>query len=592
MEQDAPPPPPPPTCTSSAAAAAVTGVGDPSSSLAETLRRLMSSARPELHSSPPPPPQPTTSSTPAAAAGVGDPSSSAHVLRCLASSPQPEQLTHYSSPSFVPPPPPTPWSSESASASASSSAAVPSYQQKLPPPAPVLDGSSLPQPPSVFSSFNTVGNIISTDLEAATVAAASQLAEPLQSHGGHQGQSTDNLFGVTPSASEEHSSFLSSPGPGTMGNALFPHPGVSPPHPGVSPAAATPLAMAHPSLLGGKQPQALPRTMTPGMLFGQRNNFSGFGKLPMLGSSSREADLPPRWQPSGSRTQKDPTTGSVLLDPKMRALMGPFEATQGQSSSSSWERRLQQLSGGAHTLSAWSTSGAVSNGRSSAAIFSTEPRHCRNLLSRDSSTMSSMLNPPSVGDEGSPGLQPPSSKRRNKRRGDTFTDAEMEKIKKEKRLSDLVMTEPRRVKTILCNRASAAKSAERKENHRRGLQQQLQALDTQYSKLHDLAILEQEKLAELESQISKLRMRLEDLGNELNLKEAINETLISSIQSITLADSNNAWSGLPRQMTFDGQCSNGGQYQDMRTNPPMSSQMVHMHQPPEIQEELTIATTT
>ncbi|KAL6655796.1 hypothetical protein ACP70R_006622 [Stipagrostis hirtigluma subsp. patula] len=131
-----------------------------------------------------------------------------------------------------------------------------------------------------------------------------------------------------------------------------------------------------------------------------------------------------------------------------------------------------------------------------------------------------------------------SSSSRGKAHGDIFSDVELETIMKEKRLRELVDTNPKRVKRILSNRFSAARLSVRRANYVQDLERRIAALKINKMSLSSQVGLQQARTVELSTQNNELRIRLHGLEEQSKLKEALHEALRAQIQSLQLAELN------------------------------------------------------
>ncbi|KAM3758616.1 hypothetical protein ACB098_01G058200 [Castanea mollissima] len=118
-----------------------------------------------------------------------------------------------------------------------------------------------------------------------------------------------------------------------------------------------------------------------------------------------------------------------------------------------------------------------------------------------------------------------------------FSDAELQKIKENAKLTEIALSDPKRAKRILANRQSAARSKERKTRHTADLEHKAQILETENTTLSaEVTKLQRESLA-LQSENKELKFRLQAMEQESKLKDALNETLTTEVQRLRLAAS-------------------------------------------------------
>ncbi|WOK95195.1 putative transcription factor PosF21 [Canna indica] len=116
-----------------------------------------------------------------------------------------------------------------------------------------------------------------------------------------------------------------------------------------------------------------------------------------------------------------------------------------------------------------------------------------------------------------------------------FTSAEMKKIMANEKLAEMAMTDPKRVKRILANRQSAARSKERKMRYISELEHKVQTLQTEATTLSAQLTLLQRDSAGLTCQNNELRIRLQAMEQQAQLRDAINEALTAEVQRLKLA---------------------------------------------------------
>ncbi|URE01197.1 Basic region leucine zipper [Musa troglodytarum] len=100
-----------------------------------------------------------------------------------------------------------------------------------------------------------------------------------------------------------------------------------------------------------------------------------------------------------------------------------------------------------------------------------------------------------------------------------FTGAEMKKIMENGKLIEMAMTDPKRVKRILANRQSAARSKERRMKYIAELEHKVQALQTQTTTLSAQLTLLQRDSAGLANQNNELMFRLQAMEQQAQLRD-------------------------------------------------------------------------
>ncbi|CAH8339973.1 unnamed protein product [Eruca vesicaria subsp. sativa] len=100
-----------------------------------------------------------------------------------------------------------------------------------------------------------------------------------------------------------------------------------------------------------------------------------------------------------------------------------------------------------------------------------------------------------------------------------FTAAEMKKISADENLAEIVMTDPKRVKWILANRVSAARSKERKTQYMAELEHKVQTLQTEATTLSaQLTHLQRDSMG-LTNQNNELKFCLQALEQQAQLRD-------------------------------------------------------------------------
>lgn len=115
-----------------------------------------------------------------------------------------------------------------------------------------------------------------------------------------------------------------------------------------------------------------------------------------------------------------------------------------------------------------------------------------------------------------------------------FTAAEMKKISADEKLAEIVMADPKRVKRILANRVSAARSKERKTQYMAELEHKVQTLQTEATTLSaQLTHLQRDSMG-LTNQNSELKFRLQAMEQQAQLRDALSEKLTEEVQRLKL----------------------------------------------------------
>ncbi|KAJ3692676.1 hypothetical protein LUZ60_011771 [Juncus effusus] len=115
-----------------------------------------------------------------------------------------------------------------------------------------------------------------------------------------------------------------------------------------------------------------------------------------------------------------------------------------------------------------------------------------------------------------------------------FNELEMKKIKANEKLVEMAITDPKRVKRILANRQSAARSKERKMRYISELEHKVQTLQTEATTLSAQLTLLQRDSAGLANQNNELKIRLQSMEQQAQLRDALNEALTQEVQRLKL----------------------------------------------------------
>uniref|UniRef100_A0A7N0T2B5 BZIP domain-containing protein n=1 Tax=Kalanchoe fedtschenkoi TaxID=63787 RepID=A0A7N0T2B5_KALFE len=115
-----------------------------------------------------------------------------------------------------------------------------------------------------------------------------------------------------------------------------------------------------------------------------------------------------------------------------------------------------------------------------------------------------------------------------------FSGEELKKIMANEKLAEMALVDPKRVKRILANRQSAARSKERKMRYISELEHKVQTLQSETTTLSAQVTQLQRDSAALTSQNNELRFRLQAMEQQAKLRDALNETLHGEVQRLKL----------------------------------------------------------
>ncbi|KAI4367698.1 hypothetical protein MLD38_023405 [Melastoma candidum] len=116
-----------------------------------------------------------------------------------------------------------------------------------------------------------------------------------------------------------------------------------------------------------------------------------------------------------------------------------------------------------------------------------------------------------------------------------FSGAELKKIMANEKLAEIALTDPKRVKRILANRQSAARSKERKMRYIQELEHKVQTLQTEATTLSAQLTLLQRDSVGLTNQNNELKFRLQAMEQQAQLRDALNEQLNAEVQRLKFA---------------------------------------------------------
>ncbi|ESQ31060.1 hypothetical protein EUTSA_v10011634mg [Eutrema salsugineum] len=103
------------------------------------------------------------------------------------------------------------------------------------------------------------------------------------------------------------------------------------------------------------------------------------------------------------------------------------------------------------------------------------------------------------------------------------------------RLAELALLDPKRAKRILANRQSAARSKERKIRYTGELERKVQTLQNEATTLSAQVTMLQRGTSELNTENKHLKMRLQALEQQAELRDALNEALREELNRLKIA---------------------------------------------------------
>ncbi|KAL6906483.1 hypothetical protein ACP4OV_004084 [Aristida adscensionis] len=119
--------------------------------------------------------------------------------------------------------------------------------------------------------------------------------------------------------------------------------------------------------------------------------------------------------------------------------------------------------------------------------------------------------------------------------GGEFTPAEMKRIMADEKLAEMAIADPKRVKRVLANRQSAARSKERRMRYIAELEQKVHILQTEATTLSAQLTLLQRDSAGLATQNNELKFRLQAMEQQAQLRDALNEALTAEVQRLKIS---------------------------------------------------------
>ncbi|KAG1354635.1 transcription factor RF2a [Cocos nucifera] len=225
--------------------------------------------------------------------------------------------------------------------------------------------------------------------------------------------------------------------------------------------------------------------------------------------------------------------------------------TNGDSSENEAESSVNESGGGGvkfwphHSPSVEKREGTKRSAVGDPVPIGTSNRHCRSL------SMDSFVGKLNFGEESpklppSPGFLAAQTLQANSKDGASnvfslefgkgeFNPAEMKKIMANEKLVEMALTDPKRVKRILANRQSAARSKERKMKYIAELEHKVQILQTEATTLSAQLTLLQRDSAGLSSHNNELKFRLQAMEQQAQLRDALNEALTAEVRRLKLA---------------------------------------------------------
>ncbi|WOL12730.1 transcription factor RF2b [Canna indica] len=151
--------------------------------------------------------------------------------------------------------------------------------------------------------------------------------------------------------------------------------------------------------------------------------------------------------------------------------------------------------------------------------------------------------------------------------GQPFSDYAKKAMAADK-LAELALLDPKRAKRILANRQSAARSKERKIRYTSELERKVQTLQTEATTLSAQLTVLQRDTTDLTAENRELKLRLQAMEQQAQLRDALNEALREEVQRLKIATGQ-----LPNA---NGNPYNGGLQQ------PMSNYYSQPHQLPHL----------
>ncbi|WVZ91829.1 hypothetical protein U9M48_037952 [Paspalum notatum var. saurae] len=167
-----------------------------------------------------------------------------------------------------------------------------------------------------------------------------------------------------------------------------------------------------------------------------------------------------------------------------------------------------------------------------------------------------------------------------------FTESEKKKIMANERLAEIALTDPKRVKRILANRQSAARSKERKMRYIQELEHKVQVLQTEATTLSAQLTMLQRDSAGLATQNNELKIRLQAMEQQAQLRDALNEALTAEVQHLKVVTGEITDGRMPKglQQQMNSQMLQLQQLQ-IQQQAPQQTQQQGQRQPPPPQQQ-------
>ncbi|KAM3313424.1 hypothetical protein ACQJBY_032802 [Aegilops geniculata] len=112
---------------------------------------------------------------------------------------------------------------------------------------------------------------------------------------------------------------------------------------------------------------------------------------------------------------------------------------------------------------------------------------------------------------------------------------EAKKAMSPEQLAELAAIDPKRAKRILANRQSAARSKERKARYMTELERKVQTLQTEATTLSAQLTLFQRDTTGLSSENAELKIRLQAMEQQAQLRDALNDALKQEVERLKMA---------------------------------------------------------
>ncbi|MCO5612797.1 hypothetical protein L7F22_067068 [Adiantum nelumboides] len=117
----------------------------------------------------------------------------------------------------------------------------------------------------------------------------------------------------------------------------------------------------------------------------------------------------------------------------------------------------------------------------------------------------------------------------------TFESSEAKKAMAANKLAELALLDPKRAKRILANRQSAARSKERKVRYISELERKVQTLQTEATTLSAQLTMLQRDTNGLMTENNELKLRLQSMEQQAQLRDALNNALREEVQRLKIA---------------------------------------------------------